>query len=141
MAWDIQYDEQRRIINCVYAGHVNAEDFQAGTLKTIDLAKQHGTHLIFIDDSGLQSAVSTMEIYDMPPFYDASGARRKSKWAVLLPPDGQIREDVKFYVTICQNRGWYLRAFDDRQAALDWLLRDSDDYRDPPADGSDSTSS
>lgn len=129
MTWRIDYNAELGVMDCVYSDHVSAAEFEAGTLKTIALAKQHRTHLILIDDSELTSAVSTMEIYEMPRFYAGTDANRKSKWAIILPPGGQIREDVKFYATMCLNRGWYLKAFDDRKEAIDWLLNESEHYR------------
>lgn len=133
MSWHIAYDEALGVIHCVYAGHVTTADYEAGTLKTIALAKRHNTHLIFIDESELLSVdVSTMEIYQMPRFYEEADANRRSKWALILPPEGKVREDVEFYVTMCLNRGWYLKAFDDRQAGIDWLLNEADDYRTGP---------
>ncbi|MEJ2641249.1 MAG: hypothetical protein P8010_16915 [Desulfosarcinaceae bacterium] len=124
MTWRIEYDEALSVIRCVYAGTVTAEDFRKGALETIALAKKHNTHRILIDDSKLKSTVSTLEIYEMPGLYEAADANRRSKWALILPPEGSIREDVNFYVTLCLNRGWFVKAFEDRRTAIDWLLGD-----------------
>jgi hypothetical protein len=122
MTWRIELDEKQGIIHCVYAGTVTVEDYKKGALKTIALAKKHDTHRILIDDSALASTVSTMDIYEMPGLYEVADANRRSKWALILPPEGPIREDVKFYVTRCLNKGWFVKTFDDRQTAIDWLL-------------------
>lgn len=130
MSWRIDFDATLGIIHCVYADHVSTEDYEAGTLKTIALAKKHKSNLILIDESELKTAaVSTLEIYKMPRFYEVADANRRSKWALIMPPGGKVRGDLEFYVTMCLNRGWYLKAFDDRQEAIDWLLSDGDDYR------------
>jgi hypothetical protein len=124
MTWRIEFDEALGIISCLYAGTVSAEDFRKGALETIALARKHRTHRILIDDSKLASTVSTMEIYEMPGLYETSDANRRSKWALILPPKGPIREDVDFYTTMCLNRGWYVKTFEDRRSAIDWLLSD-----------------
>ena len=59
----------------------------------------------------------------MPHFYDEVKGNRKSKIALILPPTGKIREDVIFYETVCRNRGWAVKAFDDRSEAIEWLLQ------------------
>jgi hypothetical protein len=124
MTWRIEFDEKLGLIHCVYAGMVTVEDFKQGALETIALAKKHKTHRILIDDSKLKSSVSTMEIYEMPGLYEAAEANRRSKWALILPPEGPIRDDVNFYVTMCLNKGWFVKTFEDRRTAIDWLLSD-----------------
>ena len=123
MSWSVIYDSELDIIQCIYAGRVTANDFKEGTIKTISLAKKHKTNLLHIDDSKLESAVSTMEIYEMPRFYDEVNGSRRSRLAITLPPTGQIREDVKFYETVCRNCGWTVKTFNKRQKAIDWLRR------------------
>ena len=98
----------------------------AGTKETIALGKKHKTNLVLIDNSKLESTVSTMEIYEMPRFYDDMDASRKSRIALILPSSGQIREDVKFYETVCRNYGWNIEAFDTEQEAMAWLLSKKD---------------
>ncbi len=101
----VEYDSGLGIIHSIYAGRVTADDFKEGTIKAIALAKKHKTFLLLIDDTELESAVSTNEIYEMPQFYDDVNATCRSRMALLLPTSGQIRDDVKFYETVCRNRG------------------------------------
>jgi len=129
MPWRVEFNPKFGVVFIVYTGRIRLVDIQAATFRTIELVKEHHTALILIDCSELKTAISTMEIYQLPEFYDSTEASRQSKWALILPPAGQIREDTKFYSTVCQNRGWYLQAFDARQEAVDWLLTDSDKYR------------
>lgn len=126
MPWRVEVDENLAVIRCLYAGRVQLDDIKAATFKAIALAKKHKTRLVLIDAAELESAISTMEIYGLPEFYDTADTDRQSKWAFLLPPAGQIREDAKFYVTVCRNRGWNIQAYDDRQGAIDWLLNESE---------------
>ena len=122
MPWSVEYDSELGIIHSIYAGRITADDFKEGTIKAIALAKKFKTYLLLIDDSKLDSAVSTNEIYEMPRFYDEVNATRRSRMALILPTSGQIREDVKFYETVCRNRGWAVKAFNKRRNAIDWLL-------------------
>ena len=123
MGWSVGYDSGLGIIHSIYSGRVTADDFKEGTIKAIALAKKHKTFLLLIDDTELESAVSTNEIYQMPRFYDDVNATRRSRMALLLPTSGQIREDVKFYETVFRNRGWAVKSFNKRQNAIDWLFQ------------------
>ena len=129
MPWHAEHDPELNIIHVIYAGRLTAEDFKQGTRSVIDLANAFDTHLILIDDTRLEAAVSKLDIYEMPQTYDDMNGTRGSRMALILPPSGQIRKDVLFYETVCRNRGWFVKSFDDRQAALDWLLRKPGDNK------------
>ena len=122
MPWKLTYDAELGIVCCNYSGHVTADDFKKAAQETIALAIQQKTNLLLIDDFKLESAVSTLEIYNMPKIYNEIQGNRKSRIALILPPSGKIREDVKFYETVCLNNGWKVRAFDKRSQATQWLL-------------------
>lgn len=49
---------------------------------------------------------------------------RGLKEAILMPSLQASRQDVEFYETACLNRGFNVKVFRDRQAALDWLAED-----------------
>ena len=134
MPWNVKYDSELGIILCIYAGKITADDFKKGTEKIISSAKKHKTNLLLIDDSKLEASVSTTEIYQMPQFYDEVKGNRKSRIALILPPSGQIRKDVKFYETVCRNHGWDVKAFDKRRDATDWLIQ-KDTSNKPDASG------
>ena len=122
MAWSVDYDHELGIIRCVYAGKVTADEYRKGTTRVISLAAKHKTNRILIDETHLKHAVTMDEIFDMPKSYDDLGGNRNSRMAVVLPPSGQIREDVLFWVTVCRNRHWMVSSFDSHQEALVWLL-------------------
>jgi len=60
----------------------------------------------------------TMQSYDRPNVYGEIGFDRSFKLATLV---NEICADLKFYETVCQNRGWQMRVFDDFVNAVDWL--------------------
>ena len=126
MPWRVEFDGELDVIRCIYAGSIALDDFKGATFEAIALARKHNAHRVLIDTAELDSAISTMEIYSLPEFYETTRTDRHSKWAFVLPPAGQIREDAKFYVTVCKNRGWYIRAFDHRREAVAWLVRKND---------------
>ena len=122
MPWSLEYHSETKIVLCTYSGQLSLDEFKEATERTIALAVKHKTNLLLIDDSKLEPAVSAIDIYEMPRFYDKVEGDRKSRIALILPPSGQIREDVKFYETVCRNHGWNVKSFDEPQGATDWLL-------------------
>ena len=127
MPGSVAYDEQLGIVLVVNTGRVSADEFKKRTLETIEQALEHRTNRILIDNSKLELAVSTNQIFQMPEFYENTNAYRGSLWAMLQPPEGPVLKELKFYETVCRNRGWLVKLFDDSQAALDWLFTDPAD--------------
>jgi hypothetical protein len=58
----------------------------------------------------------------MPQFYEDLHFSRRGRWALIQPAEGPVIKELKFYETVCRNRGWLVKRFSDRQAAIDWLL-------------------
>lgn len=121
MTWRVDYKSELGFIQVVYTGLVTLDEFKKATNEVISLSKSHKENRILIDDSNLEIAVSTADIYKLPLFYDDVNANRKSRMALILPTSPQAREDVQFYETVCRNRGWFIKAFNERQEAIDWL--------------------
>jgi len=121
MTWRVDYNSELGFIQCTYTGLVTINEFKEATNKVIALSKSYKTNRVLIDDSKLEIAVSTAEIYKLPLFYEDVNANRRSRMALILPTAPQAREDVQFYETVCRNRGWFIKAFNGRQEAIDWL--------------------
>jgi hypothetical protein len=57
----------------------------------------------------------------MPSHHLAAGASGQDKTALLLPANQALWEDVRFYETVCRNRGLNVRIFAARTDAVRWL--------------------
>jgi hypothetical protein len=73
-----------------------------------------------IDHSALSSVSgSAIEIYDRPQALTEIGVPARIKIAEVVLPAHQ--EHFGFLETVCRNRGFYFRIFDDQQSAIQWL--------------------
>jgi hypothetical protein len=50
---------------------------------------------------------------------------RTSSIAVVTPKSKEGIRFTKFYETVCVNRGWDVKIFDEREDAIEWLLKQS----------------
>ena len=62
-----------------------------------------------------------MDIYGVPSQWEALGANRNNKLALVVPKGGRMWEDADFYATTCRNQGWQVALFSQRKEAIDWL--------------------
>jgi hypothetical protein len=135
MPWKVEYIADFEIIQCVYIGNVTMDDFKEATKKSFALAKNHQTGKILIDNSKLEIIVSTTEIYELPQFYDNIKLDRRSRWAIILPTVQPALRDVQFFETVCRNRGWSVKAFDNHENAMKWLMQDTIPDQENEGDG------
>lgn len=118
----VEYNPGLRIVQVKYVGRVTGDEFRKTTIEVLDLAKANNTNLFLIDDSELENVASIFDLYELPKLYRELGADGDSKAALIMPSvDTAAAEDVRFYETVCLNRGWQVKAFSERQEAINWL--------------------
>jgi hypothetical protein len=93
-----------------------------GEVKCIALAKENNSNLFLSDCTQATFDVSTIAVLNLPEFYKDQGLSRPVRIAILSPMSKAGKELVRFYETVCLNRGWIVNVFKERQEALDWLL-------------------
>lgn len=121
MPWKIAFDEQSRIVETTYTGQLSPAEVREAALGTIATGRQYETNLFLGDCLTLEHAGSLFNIYDLIRLYE-SLELVSVKEAILLPRSPEALNDLKFYETIAQNRGFNVRVFDNRADALRWLL-------------------
>ncbi len=122
MICNLKYKPNLGIIECTVVGPLTADEFNESAARGIALAREKGTNLFLVDDSRLEKAVKTSEVYKMPRFYADLNIDRGTKMAIILPTSPDAKKEVQFYETVCRNHGWNVAAFEQRQDALDWLM-------------------
>jgi hypothetical protein len=73
-----------------------------------DCTEMTGGHTVF----DLYNVVANLENYQIDP---------RTKEALLTVPSSATAGDVRFYETAAVNRGFTVKLFTDREAALAWL--------------------
>jgi hypothetical protein len=121
MAWRVEKNKESGFIEIDYTDVVTNRDIQESTMQALSLATPEGPNLFLADLSGSQANLSPLDIYAIPEQWENAQARRSDLLAVVvtettLPPgDARLVEDVTV------NRGWRVRMFLDRRAAIAWL--------------------
>jgi hypothetical protein len=63
------------------------------------------------------------DAYKVPELYDEISPKRGvNKLAILLSDEIVITEEILFFETVCVNRGRLVKVFNNKGAALGWLL-------------------
>ena len=123
MPWQVDRNEELDLIESVYTGPFTMKDVRDATAKALSLAIGNGPHLFLSDISGAHSELSVMDIYALPDQWEAAQSNRSNKLAVVVSGESLNPGDLQFYENVCKNRGWNVRVFEVRQAAVEWLIK------------------
>jgi hypothetical protein len=126
MTWGIKENPGTARTELVYSGCLTKHDIEATATKALALAVQAGSGR-FLKDLGKVETLdlTTIDIYNLPERWRSLKANRGNREAILAPDSSAIMNDILFYETACQNRGWQVKIFSQRQDAIEWLLAES----------------
>jgi len=124
MSWTYNHNPTLEIVEVVFVGTITALDLQESTSELIQLEKEKGINQFLVDATQMHYSGSLTVVHDLPAKqYLEAGADRFGRVAVVLPTSPRDREFVQFYETVCQNRGWFVKAFSTTREAIGWLIR------------------
>ncbi len=126
MSWTVEYDDTLQIVVITYVGKSSGKDFKEAAKKRIAVAKALDSIRTLIDASKLYTDESTtVDVYNIVKnTYEKLGNRGDWKIAITTPESPTARRQVYFYETVCINRGWRVKEFEERKEAIEWLLKD-----------------
>ena len=126
MPWSYDYNPTLGVIDVAYRGSTSARDLQQSTSRFIEIEHEQGINRFLVDTSDMELDATLLDVHDIPEEqYIVEGADRNGRVALILSTSTFERQAGLFYRDACQNRGWLVEAFSDRQEALDWLTSDA----------------
>ena len=105
------------------SGEIRDEDARAQVKEIIPLLKQSHAGNVLVNYSDALSEVSLSSLYGLPDYASELGAPWHIRVAVVLPRTRYRIESYEFFQLVCQNAGYNVRLFDEREAAEDWLAQ------------------
>jgi hypothetical protein len=122
MPWELRMIEESQIIETVFSGINSMNELVQAVQTNMEMGQKHGINRFLADCTALDGGTSLTDIFHLAEFYDSLPIDRHLKEAVLLPVLPDAKSDLQFFETTTRNRGFDIRVFEDRQAAIDWLL-------------------
>lgn len=124
LPWHTAYNESLHFIELTYTGTVSKDELIASAAACAALINQHQNSRVLGDCSALQGGHSLADLYYLSEW--VAGLRLpRFREAMILQSEVLSSESVQFWQTTCTNRGLNVRAFEDRETALQWLLREN----------------
>jgi len=136
MTWKVQLNAELGIIHTVYSDIITNQDAKDATAEALALAQGDGPHMFLSDVLDAESQLSILDLYNTPSEWEAAGANRANKLALVVRKGGKTWEDAKFYENTCRNQGWLVPVFTQHQEAIDWLIGHHPPNKPDEGDGS-----
>lgn len=121
MPIQIEYDAVNRFVLLVYSGVNTMQDYVGGTVKVFEMFVEHGTADCLLDLRKIDNRASMAEVYDLPQLYTEMAVPRNVRISILVEPGQKDEAIIRFYETICLNRGWKANISFDAESAIAWL--------------------
>jgi hypothetical protein len=117
----IHYDEANRMVRAAYAGPCGMEDYLKATMGILEKFREHGTEKCLLDLRELDNRANLGGIFDLPRVYFEQDVPGNAKIGILAIPGHKDELAIRFYETVCINRGWRAQIFHEEEKLLGWL--------------------
>ncbi len=121
MPWETRYLPEEKIIEIIFEGTFTLTSLAKILDNVLELVEKEHAYLVLGDCQKIEHSNTAFNIYDIPKEYENRQVNRRIREAMILPVDKDARQNVEFYETVCRNRGFNVRVFETREAALNWL--------------------
>lgn len=125
MSLDIQYNQEYCFIETTIKGHITTSEMHEAFLQRIARQDVSGATKVLVDCSAVESSPSVFEILELPKeLYAKHSVNRQTEMAVVLPKVKELKEFGSFFEAASSNSGWNVKMFENRKAAIAWLIKD-----------------
>lgn len=123
MVWQVELDEKSQVVVLNFDGVVTGPELIEAAEARIALGKETGVDSYIIDAADMVAPKSAiMDVLDIPKeVYEDNNMSRHSLLAVVKPTNPGSVWIAEFFENASILRGWRVKSFDDRDAALYWL--------------------
>jgi len=122
MPYTITFLEDEKIVVIQNIGKLSPEEFEKQNKEAYALSQTKDSLLCLVDNTQIAPSISTLDLYSYPDIYEKLDIPKTIRVAVILPEDTVTRGNIRFWETVCINRGWTVKIFNTKNEAIDWLL-------------------
>lgn len=123
MPWQLHLQAENPILEIVYTGLLSVTDFDQAGQAILDTAHSNQIQLFLADCTALEGSYSITDLHNMATAMALWDLRYPWRKALLRPRSQLVGEGFEFWVTVAHNRGFVVCLFDEREAAMAWLLQ------------------
>lgn len=121
MPYSIKFEISPRRIEVEYSGTVTDDEFNQAINDFVNFNKDKNCLLVLTDLTEMKVTPSILNVYNSINTFEKMGIDNRTSEALILEQNKFVESNIKFYENACQNRGYNVRIFYNREDALKWL--------------------
>lgn len=119
--WGAKYVPDRATVVVNGSGRLSMEDLTGIAQGATNLLLQNKASRVLLDCSDAILDVKILDVFDLPECYRKVGVPPSAKIALVLPKTREPSGILEFYETVCRNKGYTCKLFQNQQSAEQWL--------------------
>lgn len=123
MPWSVQVEPDREVVTVTFAGRLSPDALGAAFQSVLESCAELDSYRVLADCAAMEGGHSVLELYGMVERLSELHLPRFRE-AVLRPRQSGAEGLTQFWEDAGVNRNLQVRLFDDRDAALEWLVAD-----------------
>jgi hypothetical protein len=122
MPWKNRLVESQKYVEMTFSGNISPEELYEAIEISVALAHDNNIKLFLTDCTTVLGGLSIIDLYGLIPVFKRLQIGRDVKNAVIMPTIQESIKKIKFYETLCTNRGFNVKIFTKYDEALSWLI-------------------
>ncbi len=121
LGWGAAYVPDRETVIVNGSGRLGLEDLKGTVRGAADLLARNKARRVLLDCSEAILDVKVLDVFYLPEWYQKTGFPASAKIALVLPRTRQSSRMFEFYETVCRNKGYTCKLFQNQRSAEQWL--------------------
>ena len=121
MPYSIKFETSPERIEVKYSGTVTNEEYKQAISDFVNFNKDKNCLLVLTDLTEMKVTPSILNVYNSINTFEKMGIDNSTCEALILEQNKFVESSIKFYENACQNRGYNVRIFYNRDDAIQWL--------------------
>ncbi len=117
----IGFSENPERIEVNYSGTITESEYGDAIREFVKFNAEKKCLLVLTDLREMTVSPSILNVYDSINMFEKMGIDKNTSEALIIPENKFAADNVKFYETACQNRGYNVRLFYNKEDAIKWL--------------------
>jgi hypothetical protein len=118
MAFNVNYDDKSNCVIGTYGGTLDMKLLEGYACEIMKVASKHDCTSFLNDLRKAEVNLSTFDLYFIPETLHKMGFKRWWKRAIVA---SKQLEEYYFFELVAQNRGCYVKIFEEVNDAMNWL--------------------
>lgn len=117
----LEFSDAPNRIEVTYSGTITESDYRKAIIDFVNFNSEKKCLLVLTDLRDMVVTPSILNVYDSINLFEKMGIDKKTSEALIMPENKFAADNIKFYETACQNRGYNVKIFYNKEDAINWL--------------------